>query len=329
MGRLQTASRPTRLDLANWLVDEQNGAGLLTARVMVNRLWHLLFGAGLSESLDDFGGQGVPPDHPELLDNLACEFVNNGWDVKRLIKLIAMSETYRQASDANPDKVAADPQNRLFARQSRFRLPAEVIRDSALLAGGLLVDEFGGASVKPYQPAGYYRHLNFPQRRYAHHGDKRQWRRGVYIHWQRQFLHPMLKAFDAPTREECTAERPRSNTPLAALVLLNDPTFVEAARGLAVRLLEQPVGDGVDADAKRISLAFQIVLSREPNNDESAALNRLLALSRNEYAQDIGAANALLEIGEMRHETDQPQELATWSNVARAILNLSEANTRH
>ncbi|MEK6233941.1 MAG: DUF1549 and DUF1553 domain-containing protein, partial [Planctomycetales bacterium] len=226
-------SRATRLDLANWLTDSKQGVGGLTARVFANRFWYLFFGTGLSNSLDDFGGQGEPPAHPELLDALAMEFQENDWDVKQLVKRIVMSRAYRQSSLESKAMRVRDPGNRLFVRQSRFRLSAESVRDAALSVSGLLVLDYGGASVKPYQPANYYRHLNFPTRKYSHHTDQRQWRRGVYMHWQRQFLHPMLRAMDAPSREECTAVRPRSNTPLAALTLLNDPTFVEAARAFA------------------------------------------------------------------------------------------------
>ena len=323
LGKLSKEGRANRLDLANWLVDPKAGAGLLTARVMANRLWFLMFGAGLSESLEDFGGQGQPPEHPELLDNLAIEFVESGWDIKHLIKLMVMSQTWRQSSVASERLRSVDPENQLFARQSRYRLPAEMIRDSALLAGGILVDELGGASVKPYQPLGYYRHLNFPQRRYAHHGDQRQWRRGVYVHWQRQYLHPMLKAFDAPTREECTAKRSRSNTPLAALVLLNDPTFVEAARGLAHRLLAKEAND-----VERLQSAFLIVLSRAPTDKEIRLLSNLLAVSRSEFKSSPDAAHATNDVGEKRHTTNDPSELAAWTTVTRAVLNLSEANTR-
>lgn len=324
LGKLDKSERSSRLDLANWLVDRDSGVGLLTARVMANRIWYLLFGEGLSSSLDDFGGQGTPPVHPELLDSLAVEFVSNGWNVKQLMKTIVMSRTYQQSSVATDELLKRDPNNSLFARQSRFRLPAEMIRDAALHAGGLLVQEFGGQSVKPYQPLGYYRHLNFPQRRYAHHGDQRQWRRGVYVHWQRQFLHPMLRAFDAPTREECTAKRPQSNTPLAALVLLNDPTFVEAARGLAHRLLTSDS----DTDVERIQQAFEIVLSRSPSEFEVSTLLSLLSAGRREYEGDASLALQILEIGEKDHHADNPVELAAWTNVARAILNLGEANTR-
>ena len=322
LGSLATDRRATRLDLANWLVDSNDGVGLLTARVMANRIWYLMFGGGLSESLDDFGGQGRPPTHPELLDNLAVDLASD-WDIKRFVKLLVMSRAYRQASDARPELLREDPNNRFFARQSRYRLPAEMIRDAALAAGGLLVDEFGGPSVKPYQPIGYYRHLNFPQRRYAHHGDERQWRRGVYVHWQRQFLHPMLKAFDAPSREECTAQRPRSNTPLAALVLLNDPTFVEAARGLAARVLTRS-----GTDEERLTEMMQIVISRDPSVPEQTALLDLLAAGREEYKESDESAKELLSVGEAKHEHADAGELAAWTGVARVILNLSEATTR-
>ncbi len=224
---LDEPERATRLDLANWLVDRQNP---LTARVLVNRLWKLYFGTGLSKVLDDIGSQGELPSHPELLDTLAVEFVESGWDMKHMIKLIVMSQTYRQSSLPRPELQKSDPYNRLLARQSRYRLDAEMIRDNALAVSGLLVHQVGGRSAKPYQPAGLLRHLNFPTREYQADVDENQYRRGVYTHWQRQFLHPAMQAFDAPAREECTAERPRSNTPLAALVLLNDPSYVEAAR---------------------------------------------------------------------------------------------------
>jgi len=322
MGAIISDKRQTRLDLANWLVDNDQGSGLLTARVMANRIWYLMFGAGLSESLADFGGQGTPPSHPELLDNLAIEFAKD-WDVKQFIKMLVMSNTYRQSSLADAELRNRDPENRLLARQSSYRLPAELIRDAALSAGGLLVDEFGGASVKPYQPPGYYRHLNFPQRRYAHHGDERQWRRGVYVHWQRQFLHPMLKAFDAPSREECTAQRPRSNTPLAALVLLNDPTFVEAARGLATRLTSED-----SDDVGRIQKAFEIVVSRDPTEAEQETLLQLLEFGRTEYTNSPQAAEDLLTVGESISQAESTADLAAWTTVARAILNLSEATTR-
>ncbi|MBL8850673.1 MAG: PSD1 domain-containing protein, partial [Planctomycetaceae bacterium] len=185
LGTLNVDGRATRLDLANWLVDAEHGAGGLTARVFVNRLWSLFFGAGLSRSLEDFGGQGQPPTHPELLDNLAVEFIDSGWDIKHVVRLIVTSNAYRQSSAAAPDLLARDPDNHLLARQGRWRVPAETIRDTALSVSGLLIEEVGGASARPYQPAGYYRYLNFPTREYAASTDASQWRRGVYVHWQR------------------------------------------------------------------------------------------------------------------------------------------------
>ncbi len=300
LGRLalEADRRATRLDLAHWLTDAETGIGLLMARVMANRLWFLMFGNGLSQSLDDFGAQGEPPLHGELLDQLAIEFVESGWNIKHVLRLIARSRTYQQDSSTSAARRARDPGNQLLSRQFRFRLPAEMVRDTLLAAGGLLDYEIGGASVKPLQPAGYYRHLNFPKRTYQPHLDRRQWRRGVYIHWQRQFLHPMLAAFDAPSREECTAQRPVSNTPLSALVLLNDPSFAAAAAGLAERMKK----DGGASREERLRYAFQQTLSREPDVEELALLGALFD-----------------------GEADEAQ---AWVLAARAILNLSETITR-
>ena len=326
LGKLETGDqRATRLDLANWLTDAENGNGLLTARVFANRFWYLLFGNGLARNLTDFGGQGEPPSHPELLDNLAIEFVESGWNVRHMLKLIAMSRAYRQSSLVSDELREADPENRLFSRQSRFRLPAEAVRDNALFVSGLLVQHVGGPSVKPYQPVGYYRHLNFPTRKYAQHNDERQWRRGLYVHWQRQFLHPMLKAFDAPRREECTAQRPRSNTPLASLTLLNDPTFVEAARVFAARIINV-----ADDDKARLDEAFRLAVSRTPDNVERQLLMQLLAASREQYRSDETAARALISTGLAPTSSEIPvAEHAAWTVVARAILTLGETTTRN
>ena len=325
MGRLDS-ERPTRLDLANWLTNAEEGAGLLTARVMVNRLWYLCFGSGLASDLDDFGGQGHPPVHPELLDNLAIEFVESGWDIKYILKLIMMSRTYRQSSLDTAELREHDPLNWLYGRQSRFRLPAEMVRDTALAISGLLVTKIDGDSIRPYQPEGYYRHLNFPTRTYTADTDERQWRRGVYMHWQRQFLHPMLKAFDAPSREECTAQRPRSNTPLAALTLLNDPTFVEASRVFASRVLTE-AGDTTDA---RLDFVFQQALSRNPDELERSVLTELLNRSRADLQEHPDAATALLDVGLAPHHDDlDPIELAAWTSVTRSVLNLNETITRN
>jgi hypothetical protein len=327
LGKLDVDERrATRLDLANWLTDSQQGVGLLTARVFANRFWYLLFGVGLSKDLDDFGGQGEPPVYPHLLDNLTVEFVESGWDVKHMMKLIVMSRVYRQSSVGSPELVQKDPYNRLYARQSSFRLPAESVRDNALAISGLLVLDYGGASVKPYQPGGYYRHLNFPTRKYSHHTDDRQWRRGVYVHWQRQFLHPMLKAMDAPSREECTAERPRSNTPLAALTLLNDPTFVEAARVFAESIVRHGGADFGD----RLEFAFRRAVSRSPDDFERTLLQELLANDGDRFKASPEKAKQLINIGQAPVASDlDATELAAWTSVARAILNLNETNSRN
>ncbi|MFI4877156.1 MAG: PSD1 and planctomycete cytochrome C domain-containing protein [Blastopirellula sp. JB062] len=321
-----SGDRATRLDLANWFVDPDRGAGGLTARVFVNRLWHLFYGVGLSKNLDDFGGQGEPPVHPELLDHLAIDFYEHDWDVKRMIKRMVLTAAYRQSSQTSDAARQLDPYNRYYSRQSRQRLPAEMIRDNALAISGLLNLEYGGPSVKPYQPAGYYRHLNFPKRSYQADQNDQQWRRGVYVHWQRQFLHPMLKAFDAPSREECTAQRTQSNTPLAALVLLNDPTFVEAARTFAARILSEAPAD----DAQRLKHAYQLALSREPRLDEASILTTVLTENRQAYQADPQAAAQLSQVG---LKATAPQhdaaELAAWTQVARVILNLDETITRN
>jgi hypothetical protein len=325
LGKLPVKGRATRLDLANWLTDPKAGSGGLTARVFVNRLWYLFFGVGLSKSLEDSGAQGEAPVHPELLDAMAVEFVERGWDVKHMVKLIVTSRAYRQSSVESPQLRERDPENRLYARQGQWRLPAEMVRDNALAVSGLLVLDVGGGVAKPYQPAGYYRHLNFPTREYRADANARQWRRGVYVHWQRQYVHPMLKAFDAPTREECTAQRPRSNTPLAALVLLNDPSFIECARVLGVRV----VADGGTTDAERVAFAFRQVTGRRPDETEAKVLGRLLERSRAQYAADPNAAAALVKIGLAPAPKDaNAPELAAWTAVCRALLNLSETMTR-
>ncbi|MAE62825.1 MAG: hypothetical protein CMJ18_01015 [Phycisphaeraceae bacterium] len=322
LGRIACGERrATRLDLARWLVSKDHPQ---TARVLVNRLWYLFFGKGLSSRLDDLGAQGEPPVHPELLDALALEFVDSEFDVKAIVRLLVTSRAYAQSSRATPAARARDPHNRLLARQSRWRLPAEMIRDVALATSGLLVTEVGGGSVKPYQPARYYRHLNFPTRRYVTHEDARQWRRGVYVHWQRMFLHPMLRAFDAPTREECCAERAISNTPKASLTLLNDPTFVEAARALAARLIDEAA-----TDQDRIARAFALAVSRPPTMPERRVLSGLLARHLAAYRTDSAAAKELIGVGLSAKRTDlDAAELAAWTSLARVVLNLSETFTR-
>ena len=321
--QLDTAGRATRLDLASWMTSAENP---LTARVFVNRLWKMYFGHGLSNVLDDIGSQGEYPLYGDLLDALAIEFVDSGWNIKHMVKLMMMSDTYRQSSLMRDELSEVDPYNRLLARQSRFRIDAELIRDNALAVSGLLVRELGGRSVKPYQPIGLLRHLNFPQRTYQHDSGSNQYRRGVYTHWQRQFLHPAMKSFDAPPREECTAERPRSNTPLAALVLLNDPSYVEAARVFAERILQGVV----KSDEGRIDAVFVEALSRKANKQEKAILKSLVASQRQRYAADPDAAMKVVSVGERSvAEGVDVVELAALLSVTRAVFNMHEFITRN
>ncbi|MCH2117475.1 MAG: PSD1 and planctomycete cytochrome C domain-containing protein [Pirellulales bacterium] len=312
----------TRLDLARWVTSKDHP---LTARVYVNRLWKLMFGSGLVRTLDDFGTQGRPPSHPELLDWLAAEFVDKGWDTKYLIRLLVTSATYRQSSVVPPALLARDPENEFLARQNRFRLEAEMVRDNALAVSGLLVRTIGGASVKPYQPVGYWENLQFPKRKWEHDEDGNQYRRGLYTFWCRTFLHPALLAFDAPTREECTVERPRSNTPLAALVLLNDPTYVEAARVFAQRILNQP-----GTVESRLSFAFREVLQREPSQAERDVLNGMLAEFYDQYSADPAAAAQIQTVGSAPAVGESAAVgHAAWTAVARTLLNLHETITRN
>lgn len=315
--------RPTRLELAKWVVSRENP---LTARAFVNRLWALYFGTGLSRVLDDLGAQGEPPVHPELLDWLAIEFMESGWNVKHMVKQIVTSNTYRQSSKPTAELAERDAYNRLVARQSRWRLPAEAVRDNALLLSGLLIPKIGGPSVRPYQPIGYYENLNFPKRKYVHDTGEDQYRRGLYTHWQRTFLHPSLMAFDAPSRQECTAERASSNTPMQALTLLNDPSYVEAARVFASRIIQE----GGESVADQIRWAYQWALSRGPNPQELEIMTGLYEKHRADYTADIDAAKALIATGEVSvADAVAPEDLAAWTSVARVILNLHETIMRY
>lgn len=322
-GGLETSGRrPTRLDLAEWLTRPDHPR---TSRVVVNRLWYLLFGEGIARTLDDLGSQGEWPTHLDLLDWTAVDLVERGWDVKAAVRSIVESSAYRQTSLETPELRRRDPQNRLFARQNRFRLPAEAIRDGALATSGLLVRQVGGPSVKPYQPAGYYRHLNFPKREYQQDHGASLYRRSLYTHWQRQYLHPAMKAFDAPSREECTARRSASNTPAASLALLNDIQFVECARVFAERILREGGAD----DAARIDWAWREALGRPIAPSERAVAVGLLDSHRRHYAEDVEGARRLASAGE--HPADgglDPSETAAWTSVARTILNLDERIVR-
>ena len=314
--------RLTRLDLAQWIVAQENP---LPARVFVNRLWRLFFGIGLSKVLDDVGAQGEPPVNPALLDWLAAEFVESGWDVKHVVRLIVTSGTYAQSSLAAKELQQRDPDNRELARQSRFRLEAEFVRDNALAISGLLVRKVGGPSAKPYQPAGYWENLNFPTREWQADTDGNQWRRGLYTWWQRSYMHPSLLAFDAPSREECAAERTRSNIPQQALVLLNDPTYVEAARSFAARIMRE----GGGTPLPQVIWAFQQALGRQPRVDEIQVCFQLLKKHLAAYSDDPAAAAQLVKTGTSPVPAEvNVVELAAWTNLARMILNLHETITR-
>ena len=275
--------------------------------------------------LDDLGAQGETPQNLALLDWLACEFRDGGWDMKQMVRTIVTSATYKQTSTATPELLAADPYNREYARQSTFRADAELVRDGALAIAGLLSTEIGGPSAKPYQPGDYWENLNFPKRQYAADQNAAQYRRGLYTWWQRSFLHPSMAAFDAPSREECCAERNRSNIPQQALVLLNDPTYVEAARVFAARILSE----GGKATDERLAWAWQLALQREPSADELAVVRPLLERHLATYRKDPTAAAALLKTGIAPvPESFDAAELAAWTHVARVLLNLHETITR-
>ncbi|MDX1680312.1 MAG: PSD1 and planctomycete cytochrome C domain-containing protein [Akkermansiaceae bacterium] len=315
----------TRLDLANWIVADENP---LTARHIMNRLWKQFMGRGISNVLDDLGGQGEPPTHPELLDWLAAEFRESGWDIQHMVRLIVDSHTYRQASAQREDLLEIDPYNKLFAQQSARRLEAEIIRDQALAAGDLLnQSHVGGPSVRVYQPENYYSNLNFPVRTYTAHLDDRQHRRSLYAHWQRTFLLPTLANFDAPARDECAADRLQANIPQQALTLLNDPVYVEASRGFATRvLMENP-----DASAEeRIERMFRILLARSPDDTEQARFLDFQQRAAEGFRQGDDDAEAFLKVGIAPvPEGIDPIELAAWTQTTRLLLNLHETITRY
>jgi hypothetical protein len=251
--------------------------------------------------------------------------MDSGWDVKHLVKLIVTSHTYRQTSAVSKELQARDPENRELARQSRFRLDAELVRDNALSIAGLLVPKIGGPSVKPYQPAGYWENLNFPTREWEPDRNENQWRRGLYTWWQRSYLQPSLLAFDAPSREECCAERVRSNIPQQALALLNDPTYVEAARAFAARIVKE----GGRETGERMTWAYRQALGRTPRADELQVMTALFDKHLALYASDADGAEQLVKTGLTPPTPDvNASELAAWTNVARVILNLHETITR-
>ena len=310
-----------RLGLARWLVSEANP---LTARVIVNRFWQMLFGAGLVKTVEDFGSQGEWPLHPEVLDWLAVDFRDHNWDMRRLLKTIVMSATYRQSSRVTPELLQRDPENRLLARGARLRLPAEMIRDQALAASGLLVNQLGGPPVRPYQPEGLWNELaggaNYESDRGAG-----LYRRSLYSYWRRTIAPPSMVTFDSPTREACVVRESRTNTPLQALALMNDVTYVEAARKLAERMLRE----GGTTPAARMNYAYRVTLGREAGEKERASLARLLDKLQSRYARDAKAAEKLLQQGEAERDPRlDARELAAYTGLASVVLNLDETVTK-
>jgi mono/diheme cytochrome c family protein len=315
-----------RLTLARWMVDPRNP---LTARVAVNRFWQTYFGIGLVETAEDFGSQGDPPSHPQLLDWLATEFIRTKWDMKAMTRLIVTSATYRQSSRVTPELLEKDPRNRLLARGARFRLPAEFVRDNALAVSGLLQEQIGGPSVLPYQPAGLWEELAFgdvysAQAYVQGHGPD-LYRRSLYTFEKRTVAPASLNIFDMPDREKCTARRSRTNTPLQSLVLLNDPTYVEAARALAQRMLLEAGSD----PAARINYGFRLATARRPEPRERQVFRDLAERELGVYRKDESSAAKLLSVGESKPDPHLDKaELAAWTTVASMMLNMDETITR-
>ncbi|MCR9197284.1 MAG: DUF1553 domain-containing protein [Planctomycetaceae bacterium] len=320
---LPEGAAANRLGLANWLIDRRNP---LTARVTVNRYWAMLFGEGIVRSLEDFGAQGQWPSHPDLLDWLAVDFVESGWDIKRSLRQLVLSSTYRQSSRLTPQKLSVDPENRLLSRGARFRLQAEFVRDNALAASGLLNDKVGGPGVKPYQPAGLWNEvsLNGGLRFVQDHGDK-LYRRSMYTYWKRSAPAPAMTIFDAPTREKCSLRRGRTNTPLQALVTMNDPQFVEAARVLAELSLQQQAM----SLEERLEFAYRRATGVRPGNGVRSILLEAWHEELERFSSNRQAAADLLAIGESpRDKSLDVVEHAAWTVVASMILNLDETLTR-
>ena len=320
---------PNRLALARWLIAPGHP---LTARVAVNRFWKNFMGTGIVKTAGDFGAQGEWPSHPELLDWLATEFTSRGWDVKHIARLIVSSAAYRQSARVTPELLERDPENRLYARGPRFRLSAEEIRDTAISLSGLLNPRIGGASVSPYQPEGIWEELSsrkdslkWTAQRYTPSHGPDLYRRSMYTFWKRTCPPPQMQTFDAPDRETCIVSRERTNTPLQALVLLNDPTYVEASRLLAERMMTQ----GGATPAERIRFAFRLATARVPTDRETALLAALFEKQKARYSADPAAGKALLAVGEARRKPGlDSAELAAWTNVVTTILNLDETVTK-
>ena len=311
-----------RLGLARWLVDPGNP---LMARVTVNRLWQMMFGLGLVETSDNFGTQGAPPSDPELLDSLARRFVQSGWDVKSLLKEIALSATYRQSSKASPELLARDPQNVLLARGPARRLTAEMLRDQALAASGLLVEKLGGPSVKPYQPPGLWEEIAMGKPHYNQGHGEELYRRSLYTFWKRTVPPPVMVTFDASERNSCIVRRQSTSTPLQALAMLNDVQIVEAARLIGQRMLHEG-GSTLD---EQIAWAFRLITSRPAKEKELEVLKRLYAEQHEIFTADPSSAEKLIAAGETKPDPALPaSDLAACTVVAKALFNFDEALMR-
>ncbi len=331
---LKDGEPANRLALARWLVDPSNP---LTARVAVNRLWEQFFGNGLVLTSEDFGIRGERPSHPELLDWLATEFIAQGWSTKRMHRLIVTSATYRQSSTVDDDLLARDPYNRLLARGPRVRLEAELVRDQALAVAGLLDRKIGGPSVMPPQPEGLW-NSPYSGDKWATSGGGDKYRRGLYTFWKRTSPYPSFSTFDAPSREFCVVRRPRTNTPLQALTMLNDPVYVEAAQALARRMVSEVQADKAQGDAARVTRGFRLAVSRAPQSDELKRLTSLYQRELEAFRKDLKSAEAIAGSAKSKspqaNQADQAKpeddmaELAAWTVVANVLLNLDELVTR-
>jgi mono/diheme cytochrome c family protein len=311
-----------RLGFALWLVEPQHP---LTVRVAVNRFWQQVFGTGIVKTTEDFGTQGEPPSHPELLDWLALQFVDDGWDVKKFMKRLVMSQTYRQSSKVTPDRLAKDPANRLLSRGPRFRLDAEELRDQALFVSSLLVEKLGGRSVKPPQPAGLWEAVGYVTSNTRNftpdHGGDKVHRRSLYTFWKRTAAPPQMTTFDAPSRESCIVRRERTNTPLQALEMMNEPQFVEASRALA----ERGIKEGGTQPEERLAYVFRLATARRPDSKELAELTAAYRDHLALYTRDVAAARKLIRVGESKPDPKlDPGELAALTMVTNLILNLDE-----
>jgi hypothetical protein len=308
-----------RLGLARWLVHPDNP---LVARVTVNHFWQHYFGTGLVKTAEDFGSQGEWPSHPELLDWLATEFIRSGWDIKALQRLIVTSAAYRQAATVTPESLQRDPDDRWLARFPRLRLDAEAIRDNALVVSGLFNPEIGGPSVYPYQPPGLWEAVAFENtRKYEQSQGAENYRRGIYTYWRRSLPYPSLITFDAPSRETCTVRRPRTNTPLQALTLMNDPVYAEAARVFGQRIVRE---GGATLDT-RLDYAFRVCLGRTPTASERAVLENAYRKHLQTFEQDRVGASKLIHVGVSAPPVDVDiSELAAWTLIGNTLLNLDE-----